>query len=396
MDTPLDRKRLDDLQADDLRLLIEDQIPEGKSIDYKQTLPGKEDRERKEFLHDVSSFANASGGYLVYGVKEEKGVPIDLCGVRDINPDQEKARLEEMIRSGIRPRIFGIQLRAVPIQESLWVILIKIPKSWNPPHQVTFQTDMRFSARGQMGKYLMDVDELRSTLEVSDSIGEKARNFRLARIAKVIAGETPSEATEGAFVVLHFLPMAAFTGRINLSFPKNNGHWPFEPPPFNSGGAGFTPKYCFDGYVFASGYPKNETYRLFFRSGAMEYTDFHQTRSDPNDRYAMKLHAGYLEQDVRKGLEHALYVAKTLEIDMPAFVSLSLIGFKGWRLFRGDRFFDSFPPFDRDTLLTSENLIDGFEGDLDTIHKALVDPIWHAAGCEQSPNFPDGKWKSER
>jgi len=394
MITPLDRKRLDLLDAGDLRLLVEDQVSESKSIDYKQALPGKSDQERKEFLHDVSSFANASGGYLVYGVVEEGGFAKELCGIMEINPDRELTRLEEMVRGGLRPRIFGLQFRAIPLEEDRWVIIVKIPKSWNPPHQVTFQSDMRFSARGATGKYLMDVDELRSTLEVSDAIGEKARNFRLGRIAKLMAGDSPSKATEGGFLVIHFMPLAAFTGRVNLSFPKINGHWPFDPPPFN-GSMGFSQKYCFDGFIFTSGHPDTKHYRLYFRNGAMEYVDFYEKRDDPSDPYRMQLPAAYGENDVRRCLEHALVVAKQLELDMPAFVSLSLLGMKGWAWSAGDRYFSHVVPFDSDPILISEQLVENIDCDIDKVVKALVDPLWHAAGWEESPNFKGGKWSAK-
>jgi len=392
--TPLDRKRLDELEAADLRLLVEDQISECKTIDYKRTLPGRADSDRKEFLHDVASFANASGGHLVYGMKEEQGIATEILGLRDINTDQETARLEEMIRSGIRPRIYGIQIKAISVQEGVWALILRIPKSWNPPHQVTFQSDMRFSARGQTGKYLMDVDELRSTLEVADAIGEKARNFRLERVAKVFAGETPSQVVEGGHIVLHFLPLSAFTGRTNLSFSRGNSNWPFEPPSFEGGG--FSSRNCYEGYVFTSGHPKVDAYRLYFRSGAMEYVDFRPARLGENDRFACMLPSTVVERTIRRNLEHALKTAKTLELDPPAFVSLSLTGVKGWTWAAGDRFFREAYLFDRDPILFSEHFVEGFDGDFEALHKAVVDPIWQTAGWEESVNFPQGKWVPSR
>ena len=85
MSTPLDRKRLEELNSADLCLLIEDQVSECKTIDYKRTLPGRTDADRREFLHDVSSFANSSGGHLLFGMKEEQGIAMEIFGLRDIN-----------------------------------------------------------------------------------------------------------------------------------------------------------------------------------------------------------------------------------------------------------------------------------------------------------------------
>jgi predicted HTH transcriptional regulator len=54
-----------------LQTLVSNKVAEGKKIEYKQALPGNSDSEKKEFLADVSSFANAIGGDLIFGVEEE-------------------------------------------------------------------------------------------------------------------------------------------------------------------------------------------------------------------------------------------------------------------------------------------------------------------------------------
>ncbi len=41
--------------------LIANKVQESKTLEYKQTLPGSSDAEKREFLFDVTSFANASG-----------------------------------------------------------------------------------------------------------------------------------------------------------------------------------------------------------------------------------------------------------------------------------------------------------------------------------------------
>lgn len=55
-------------------------VSEGRTIDYKRELPGNSDGDKKEFLADVSSFANTSGGDLILGVDENAGVPIQITG----------------------------------------------------------------------------------------------------------------------------------------------------------------------------------------------------------------------------------------------------------------------------------------------------------------------------
>ena len=65
-------KPLDQLIKEDIENLVVNEVPEGKSIEYKEQLPGGTDSDKKEFLADVSSFANAGGGHILYGIKEKR------------------------------------------------------------------------------------------------------------------------------------------------------------------------------------------------------------------------------------------------------------------------------------------------------------------------------------
>src|SRR5262245_59170587 len=128
-------KSLDSFEEKDLQVLVDNGIGEAKTIEYKETLPGRSDSDRKEFLADISSFANAAGGHLVYGMRAQVGIPIDLCGLHSTDRDAEILRLEEMTRDGIRPRIPGIQFQPISLKRGTFAIIIRIPKSWASPHQ---------------------------------------------------------------------------------------------------------------------------------------------------------------------------------------------------------------------------------------------------------------------
>lgn len=86
----------------DLQSLIVNAVPEGKTIEYKQQLQINLDSEKKEFLADVSSFANASGGDLIIGISEEEGNPKELLGI-EID-DERLRKIDGVIREGINPK----------------------------------------------------------------------------------------------------------------------------------------------------------------------------------------------------------------------------------------------------------------------------------------------------
>ena len=62
-----DNKSISEINEADIQLLIGNEVQESKNLDYKEKLPENSDKAKKEFLADVSSFANSNGGYLIFG-----------------------------------------------------------------------------------------------------------------------------------------------------------------------------------------------------------------------------------------------------------------------------------------------------------------------------------------
>ena len=85
--------------------LIDESILEIKTLEYKEKLPEFNDEGKKEFLADISSFANSSGGDIIYGIREDNHLPKELVGVEIDDIDEIKRRLDGIIRDGIKPRI---------------------------------------------------------------------------------------------------------------------------------------------------------------------------------------------------------------------------------------------------------------------------------------------------
>lgn len=88
-------KPIDDIDISDINFLVENQVPEKRTLDYKQELPEDNKDGTKAFLADVCSFANSMGGDLIYGIKEERdepgkttGIPQEICPLAEINFDE--------------------------------------------------------------------------------------------------------------------------------------------------------------------------------------------------------------------------------------------------------------------------------------------------------------------
>ena len=228
---------------------------------------GQSDFERKEFLYDASSFANTQGGYLIFGMDEEGGVPTKLVGLANVDPDKEILRLEGMLRDGIRPPISGVQTASVALTSGTFALVMRIPKSWNPPHQVTFQKAFRFYARDSNGKYQVDVDELRSIFALSASASESIKLFRIDRVAKIVAGDTPIALEAGAKMVTHILPLAAFTSR-NVIDLNRAFHDRFNLDSMLQGSGPL--HFNVDGLLLSQSYCNGSRYLQVFRNGCVE------------------------------------------------------------------------------------------------------------------------------
>jgi hypothetical protein len=203
-------KALRDLSEADLAELREAQVREGKTIEYKRSLPGPTSDEKREFLADVSSFANAGGGHLIFGVAEEEGLPTDLCGVGgDVDVDAEILRLENLARDGVEPRLPVLEFRAVPLDDRGPAVVTRIGASWIAPHMVTYRNSAKFYSRTSAGKYQLSVSEIRSAVLLSEAAADRVRDFRVDRIAKVRAGDTSVVLGSTGKVMLQIVPFGA-------------------------------------------------------------------------------------------------------------------------------------------------------------------------------------------
>jgi predicted HTH transcriptional regulator len=166
----------DAIASSDIERLISEGTAEGIAIEYKRDMYGTSDGDKREYLKDVSSLANTFGGHLVIGLDEVGGVPTAITSIVK-NGDLELQRLESLARDALEPRILGVRMRAIP-HNGGYVFLIRVPRSWNGPHRVSFKGSTRFFGRTSSGAYELSVEELRSRFNASATAIERARELR--------------------------------------------------------------------------------------------------------------------------------------------------------------------------------------------------------------------------
>src|ERR1700687_1687272 len=133
---------------DDLLSLISNKAQESLTLDFKGCGALRDKGWRREFAKDVSAFANAAGGTLIYGLKESSATheaeEID-DGFDPAAPSKEQ--LEQIINSSVHRRIDGVRYNAIALNRTRpgkVAYVISIPESSHAPHMAYHRFYKRF------------------------------------------------------------------------------------------------------------------------------------------------------------------------------------------------------------------------------------------------------------
>ena len=343
--------------------------------------------EKKEFVSDVASFANASGGYLIIGIKESKedaGLPVELCGMQIENPGKFGTTLENIIQTGLDPRLpaSNVHVKVVPLSsKDRWAIVIHIRKSWMMLRMV--RSTGKFISRRSSKKYELDYSELRTAFELLGTTADRLRNFRVDRLSKIAAGEAPLLLNEHApKLVLHIVPFQAFDPAVQVDIASLLSQRQLIEPLMSSESSqyGADVRYNFDGLL--SWYSQPGTYVQFFRNGSVEAVD----TSILGASREVKVFSGPIyEKRLREAVKRYVVAQQKLNVEPPLFVMVSLLGVQGFRVEfgHGSNAWDDYK-IDRSDLIVAEAMIEDFDFDVTKVTSPIFDTIANAAGWKHS------------
>jgi hypothetical protein len=318
-------------------------------------------------------------------MKEGKGIPKELPGIPVEDLDQLKQRVDNIIRDGLSPRIYGYDIQPVPLQNGNCAVVLRIRRSFNPPHMVTIGGHRRFYGRTSSGTITLDVEELRRLFLLGATTAERVRDFRAERLARIHAEETPVPLLKGPKCVLHIVPFDSLDSGTNydLSTFKNapnnlpNIQWPVSDGRYN-----------FDGFVSHYNYvgPNDPeptwSYTQCFRNGVLEavYMEY-GPNVDGNVHRVLNLD---YQTYVPDSLKQFLTLQDQLGASPPVFVMLSFLAIRGCPLARieehGHVHTISPLPIDRDDLVLPEVVLDGFDCDVQQTMRCVFDIVLNAFG----------------
>ena len=387
---PITRTNFDDVDEADLVELLEVGVPEGLMIEYKRDVYGNSDAEKNEALKDISSFANSSGGHLIIGIAEADGVPTELGGLPGIDLDAEILRLENLLRDGIEPRIVGVRIRRISLATGESALILRIPRSWNPPHRVTARNVNRFYVRHSAGVHETSIEELRHLFLASADIEDRIRAFRADRLQRVAANQGGVPIANEGRLILHIVPFAAFSGGPTVA-PQDayNLRRYFEP----IGSAASTPQYNFEGFINIRGGDECHGYTQVFRNGTIEGTKSSVLRERNGTRL---IPSGSFGDSIITALTAYTNGLRELGIPAPFVVLLTLTGVEGAVLGLDDRYLlEDAEPIPCDELRLPEISIQEFGtvADCQTAMRPAFDALWNAIGFPQCTLYDDnGLW----
>lgn len=207
-------KTLDELSLEDLHKLVELKVQERVDLDYKRKTYGKNDRDIKEMLKDISAMANARGGFLILGIEEgDDQTPEAIVGIE--NAEIERDRIINSCLANIRPPIPGLRGKVIPLgdHEGRAMLVIQIPRSTMAPHMVVFKGLNQFWIRHDRHKSPMSVWEIRESVLRTEEYLMKAEEF-LMRRQETIEQELEKDNT---WLVLSSLPIFVIEDKVDFS-----------------------------------------------------------------------------------------------------------------------------------------------------------------------------------
>lgn len=368
-------------------------VAESRHLDYKERLPGDSDEDKREFLADVTSFANTAGGDLVFGVRERRdadkkatGEPQAIVGLPGVNLDQDKLRLDAMLRDGVEPRIPGVALHTVPRGTDPPCLVIRVPKTPLGVHMVIYKGLSRFYGRGASGRFQLDWGQIRAGFLEAETAQERVRRFRVDRVARVLSGETPIAMGPGPKVIFHALPLTPTEVWPQIVGIGDRDTHRFLPP---MAGEPRDWRYNLDGFVVYTlrSELSIQSYVQLFRDAGIEAVSGGILMKDP--RRGGFYGAG-LEESVIDALSVYQELWRQLNVPGPVLMALTLSGIQGWKMLAGpEPWDDREETFDRDVAVIPEVVVQDPRTPADQALRPLFDLVWNGGGWPKSPSYSD-------
>jgi hypothetical protein len=306
--------------AKDLEAVMDAKVKESRFIEYKRELPSTKDSDVTDLLADVSAFANASGGTILYGIDEDQGEPIACTGIGDIDAQKAIERFNNIIGNSLDPPLRGFNFDVIGRDDGKRVLVLQINQSPSAPHMLN-KGSPKFYSRGVAGNVPMGAYEIRAAFLAAEGMAEKVRTSVQQRSRLIEAREIDFDLSGRGQAVLHIIPIEAFSRPRTVSMADlGSVKGQFAPAAISRG---YGHRYCLDGIAAASWLSEQKalSYSLLFRNGCVEATcPCRDNNYFQEAKVAAKFAGAALKYEE---------ILRTLGFTSPLFASLTILGCKG-------------------------------------------------------------------
>lgn len=233
MYNPFRDRQLSDLDADDLRGLIEREVAEGYYVEYKSSLISA-----RNLAKSISAFANSRGGWLFLGIESDKetNAAIRLTGI-DLSRHRD---VPDLIRNAVvghldpTPPYYP---RLIPLADQLGIAVVQVPEGDTPPY---IHSDGRIYRRQGAGSDPVFESD-RHTIDQLYAKGEKlhARFLQFASLPwELTRGQADDPPGWAEVYIMPEHPTHMTTDEQNKAFellPEDHLRWWSSPVAFRCG-----------------------------------------------------------------------------------------------------------------------------------------------------------------
>lgn len=387
---------LDELTENFFQQICEEQWSETQTLEFKALPPLSDDAAKQEFRKDVCALANAEGGDLVYGISEKGGKANAILSINGSVFDSLKRRLRQILESKVEPRIQGIQFHQCPLSGGGFVLVIRVPTSYDGPHRFGSVTEHRFAIRSDSATTDMTYDQLRNAFGRGATLLEKAARLRTHRLDVIASSRAPRRLTPGPILALHFIPICGLADRADVDIAGLHSDYSALMP---SNDYSWTRAANIDGLVMYPYDDENgvECCRQVFRNGTLEILQNVSVEPrTPNEPTGVS--GQWVGDELQSGLRTYVKAASRFGVSGPVVVSMSLVGTAGTLLATNNRSSTRHPIVDN-RLDLPETMIDDITGnlDIDAITRPMLDVLYQCYGQPRCSLFDSaGKWSPPR
>lgn len=367
-------------------------VSESTQIDFKKKLNLNKDEEKKEFLADVVSFASTSGGDIIIGISENKGIAEKIEPIEIPDIDNFKLSVSSIIKDGIEPRV-NFQIKEFLFDKE-YVILLRIFKLFPGPPMIIYKNTSKFFGRGASGKYQLNYLQIRNAFTSAATINETFKEFRNNRINHFLSGVDGNDPSK-PFMLFYIYPINEVNFDIN-NIPVEKINEALYPVTSGS----FDKTYNIEGFAMYrhikhDGDNRLTQNQLFYNSAIEIYDDNFLNNKKISNKSNIKLvYLDYLEGHIIRNFERIIKFYSKYSISAPYLINFSLVSIRNSQGATHDLKHNySFKIINRENLIFREFVINpNTDYPVDSL-KLMFDDLWRSFGVFKSPSFDeDGKF----